>query len=448
MRHAPIAAVLLLGAALPAQQPADPAALAALQEVVQAAMRRVAPSVVRVETFGGTRRVLTADLAHTDGFSQPGRPAEPEALRYSDEDLRKLLEKIQPEELEEAFRRKGLPGKPDDEPLTPEDLRALGPDELRALFEKYELGPYEKRGLGPLVQPGFLQARGATTGVVLTADGWIAVSRFALNFDPTTILVTLPDGRSFNARRAGEDTSRGLALVKIEAEGLPIPEFAPPAEARVGQWAFALGRTFSPTGAPSIHLGIVSATGRLFGRALQIDAYTSPANYGGPVIDVRGRVLGIAVPLSPSGRDAGVDWYDSGIGFAATLADIPDLIERMQGGEVLERAWLGIEVDATHLGPGARVTKVVPDSPAEQLGLAPDAVITAVGDRPVHHGFHLQTLLGARLAGDTVTVTWRTGATEHTGTATLAAVPLRERESRTREEETFTLPWEGDGEGR
>ena len=55
---------------------------------------------------------------------------------------------------------------------------------------------------------------------------------------------------------------------------------------------------------PTVHIGIVSALRRQFGRALQIDAYTSPANYGGPVVDIEGRVLGIAVPLSPAGRDA------------------------------------------------------------------------------------------------------------------------------------------------
>ena len=109
------------------------------------------------------------------------------------------------------------------------------------------------------------------------------------------------------------------ALVKIDATDLPVPEFVHPANVKIGQWACALGRTFA-TEEPTVHIGIVSAQRRVFGRALQIDAYTSPANYGGPVVDVHGRVLGMAVPLSPAGRNAGVEWYDSGIGFAVTIA--------------------------------------------------------------------------------------------------------------------------------
>ena len=89
--------------------------------------------------------------------------------------------------------------------------------------------------------------------------------------------------------------------MKIDANDLPVPEFVDPGTVRVGQWAFATGRTFAAD-EPTVHIGIVSAKRRQFGRALQIDAYTSPANYGGAVIDVEGNVLGVAVPLSPTGR--------------------------------------------------------------------------------------------------------------------------------------------------
>ena len=82
----------------------------------------------------------------------------------------------------------------------------------------------DKQPKKPLVTPsaGFQQAQGRATGVVLTADGWILVARFALALEPTTILVTVPGVGTFPATRAGEDTSRGLALVKIDASGLPV----------------------------------------------------------------------------------------------------------------------------------------------------------------------------------------------------------------------------------
>jgi serine protease Do len=262
----------------------------------------------------------------------------------------------------------------------------------------------EKKAL-PLIADGFQQTQGRTTGVVLTADGWILVSRFALNLDPTTILITVPGRGTFHAVRGGEDTSRGLALVRIEANGLPVPEFVDPVTVRVGQWAFALGRTFA-VDEPTVHIGIVSARQRLFGRALQIDAYTSPANYGGPVVDVHGRVLGIAVPLSPSGRNAGVEWYDSGIGFAVTIADVLPLLERMKHGEILQRGWLGVQLSTSHLGPGAKITSTPKEGAAADAGLRKGDVIVAVDGMQVMNGPHFQMLVSSRLGGDSVTVTW------------------------------------------
>jgi len=253
----------------------------------------------------------------------------------------------------------------------------------------------------PLVAPGFQQTQGKTSGVVLTADGWILVSRFALNLDPTTILITVPGRGTFHAERAGEDTSRGIALVKIAATDLPVPEFVEPAKVRVGQFAFALGRTFAAD-EPTVHIGIVSARRRQFGRALQIDAYTSPANYGGAVIDVHGRVLGIAVPLSPSGRNAGVEWYDSGIGFATTIADIPHLLVRMKQGEVLQRGWLGVQFETSFLGPGAKISGTPKDGVAAKAGLRKGDILVAVDGVPVMNGPHFQMLVSSRMGGDPV----------------------------------------------
>jgi serine protease Do len=350
-----------------------------LEPVLLAAVDRVAPSVVLVETFGGSRRSLAP--------ASPERPA-------SDNEA---------------------------------------PDEGE-----------KKDRIGPLVQPGFLQAQGATTGVVLSADGWILVSRFALNFDPSTVLVTLADGRTFEAERGGEDTSRGLALVRIDATDLPVPEFVPPAEVRVGSWAIVLGRTFGRSD-PSVHLGIVSATDRLFGRALQTDAYTSPANYGGPVIDIDGRVLGISVPLSRAGRDAGAELYDSGIGFAATVADIGPQLERMRAGEVLHRAWLGVTLKQRYLGPGALVQVLAGDgAPAAAAGLAAGDLIVAVDGVRVRNNDHLQNLIGAKLGGDPahLEVVRADGRGSVSITVFLADLPAAERAPRRPDEEAGVPPWE------
>lgn len=357
-----------------AQRAVAPDEFVRLEPAVQAAIHKAAPFTVTIETFGGTRRA-SGNEGDFDGDAPPP-PKEPP-------------KNVKPEP-------KGVPeGPPEGEPKP--DVPEEG--------EKEEKDETPKK---PLVAEGFKQALGRTTGVVLTSDGWIVVSRFALHLDPSTVLVTVPGRGTFRAERAGEDTSRGIALVKIAATGLPVPELVAPGQVQVGQWALALGRTFA-IDEPTVHLGIVSAKQRLFGRALQIDAYTSPANYGGPVVDLQGRLLGIAVPLSPSGRNAGVEWYDSGIGFASTLHDIAPLLARMQQGHVLQRGWLGVKTDAKFLGPGAKLAVVAEGGAAHGAGLRADDVITAVDGVAVRNGPHLQMLVNSRLGGDAVTLTVQPG---------------------------------------
>lgn len=294
---------------------------------------------------------------------------------------------------------------------------------------------------------GFAQAQGATAGIVLSADGWILVSAFALNYNPTTILVTLPDGRTFTARRKGEDSSRGIALLKIEAKDLPVPAFVHPKDIEVGQWCFVLGRTFGHKD-PSVHMGVVSAKDRIFGRAIQTDAYTSPANYGGPLIDVKGRVMGISVPLAASGRQAGEDFYDSGIGFGATIADIEPLIARMKEGEALHRGYLGVGTVPSHMGPGAKLAHVEPKKPAHNAGLRKGDAILEVDQVKVKNSFHLQTLLGSKMVGDPVALKYKKRKNgEVVGvTVFLEKLTSEQMKPKSKEEVDTKLPWEEEEE--
>lgn len=406
LRTAPAAAVAmaLCAAWLTAQAPpADE--FVRLEPVVQQALAAAAPFTVMVETFGGTRQVERAE-GPMDGEAPPKARPRP-------------APKPQPKP------------KPDDAPDKDAD--------------KDDGKDGDKQPKKPLVAPatGFQQAQGRATGVVLTADGWILVARFALALEPTTILVTVPGVGTFPATRAGEDTSRGLALVKIEASGLPTPTFVDPADVRVGQWAFALGRTFAAE-LPTVHFGIVSAKGRQFGRALQIDAGTSPANYGGPVVDVQGRVLGVAVPLSPSGRNAGVEWYDSGVGFAATIADIGPLLARMQQGQALQRGWLGVQFDPAWLGPGAKVVAVDPRGPAHAAGVQKGDVLLQVGGVPVRNAPHALACISGRLGGDALALAVRRadGSEATLGPVLLADAPWSEQQVKKGAETpaSFSLP--------
>ncbi|MBL8753067.1 MAG: trypsin-like peptidase domain-containing protein [Planctomycetes bacterium] len=392
-------AALFVAAALAAQTPPSDEFLQ-LEPVLQQALRKAGPFVVTVETYGGTRQAQGSEGA-ADGEGPP-KPRQ----------MPKWEPKPRQEDPDDADKKKN-----------------------------------EKKK--PLVASGFAQAQGKTSGVVLTADGWVLVSRFALALEPTTVLITVPGRGTFHAVRGGEDTSRGIALVKIDAQDLPVPDFVHPDQVHVGQWAFALGRTFAAD-EPTVHLGIVSAKKRLFGRALQIDAYTSPANYGGAVVDVQGRVLGIAVPLSPSGRNAGVEWYDSGIGFAVTIADIQPLLARMQQGEVLQRGWLGVQLATAWLGPGAKIDGTPKDGVAAKAGLRKGDVIQQVDGVEVMNGPHFQMLLSSRLGGDPITLTVRQkdGDVLTVGPLTLADAPWSEQKQSKDAELPASFPLPKEPEGR
>jgi serine protease Do len=118
-------------------------------------------------------------------------------------------------------------------------------------------------------------------------------------------------------------------------------------------------------------------------------------------------VLGVAVPLSPSGRNAGVEWYDSGIGFCTTIADIPELLDRMKQGQILQRAWLGVRFQTSHLGPGALIEDAPKEGAAAKAGLGKGDLILAVDGVDVANGPHFQMLVSSRLGGDTVTLSVR-----------------------------------------
>ena len=160
-------------------------------------------------------------------------------------------------------------------------------------------------------------------------------------------------------------------LLKVEAEQpLTVPTAAPRDEMLVGQWAIGVGRTFDFE-FPNQSVGILSAKNRIWGKAIQTDANVSPSNYGGPLVDLHGRVLGILVPLSPNSNNelAGAEWYDSGIGFAIPLEDINDRFDRMKSGD-LDRGIIGITLKGNDIyGSKAEVAACQIKSPAHVAGI-------------------------------------------------------------------------------
>jgi len=257
-----------------------------------------------------------------------------------------------------------------------------------------------------------LYGAGPTTGLIVSPDGFIISSAFNFAQKPSSILVTLPDGSRTPARLVATDYSRMLVLLKVDVDdSLPIAETAPADAHRVGRWAIALGRTFDAS-APNISLGIVSALGRVSGKALQTDAKISPANYGGPLVDIEGRVLGVLVPLSPTemGSVAGFEWYDSGIGFAIPLAHIMSVLPRMVDGHDLHPGLLGVSLGGDEKNAEApRIAECRVNSPAAKGGLAAGDVIVELDDKAIASAADVKHELNRRYAGDKVRVVVQRG---------------------------------------
>ncbi len=127
---------------------------------------------------------------------------------------------------------------------------------------------------------------GPTTGVVVSADGEILTSSFNFASKPSSVIVMLGDGRKLPAEIVATDQIRQVTLIRVKQTGLTPIAVAPRKELQVGQWTIALGRTYDPA-FPNLSVGILSALNRIWGKAVQTDAKISPANYGGPLVDLQ-----------------------------------------------------------------------------------------------------------------------------------------------------------------
>jgi serine protease Do len=265
-----------------------------------------------------------------------------------------------------------------------------------------------------------LTVTGPTTGVIVSSDGLVISSTFNFAARPASILVTLPDGRRLAASQIANDKVKMLTLLKVEASGLPVPEPAPAESFRVGQWAVALGKTLDDT--PSVSVGIVSALHRIWGKALQTDAKVSPVNYGGVLVDIQGRVLGVLVPLSPqaSGEIAGVEWYDSGIGFAIPMVDVAATLDRLKAGKDLLPGLMGITMKGRDIYEGQPVIdRVRYGSPAHQAGLKDGDSILELDGHAVNRQAQIRHVMGNKYAGEIVAIKVKRGEEELSSEITL-----------------------------
>jgi serine protease Do len=228
------------------------------------------------------------------------------------------------------------------------------------------------------------RSEGQGSGFLVDADGYIVTNNHVAG-DAEKITVTLHDGRKFDAKLVGRDARTDLALIKIDASGLPLVAFGDSDTARVGDWVVAIGNPFGLGGTATA--GIISARGRDVrlidndaNDYLQLDAPINFGNSGGPVFNTAGQVVGVNTAIfSPNGGNIG-------IGFAIPANQVKEIVAELRQNGSIERGWLGVQIQdldddlADSLGlddsRGALVVEVVAGSPAANGGVQAGDVVT------------------------------------------------------------------------
>ena len=267
------------------------------------------------------------------------------------------------------------------------------------------IGGYDKVG-------SELANEGATTGILLDRDGHIITSSFNFLHDPSSILVRLDDGTRRAAKKIATDSNRMLTLLKIELpvtfEYKDMVRHVSKNDVRVGQWAIAVGFALS-SDEPNVSLGIISGKNRIWGKAIQTDAKISPNNYGGPLLDIQGRAIGVLVPLSLTSTEvaAGAEMYDGGVGLAVPLEDVFDILDKLKSGVDMTPGILGVSFNETEQFVGApKVESVLDDSPAKNAGMEKGDLITKIDGKPTETALQAITLIRSKYSDDSLEITF------------------------------------------
>jgi serine protease Do len=273
------------------------------------------------------------------------------------------------------------------------------PDIFRDLFEQRRGPSRPSRTMG--------------SGFVISKDGYILTNHHVVD-NAEEIQVQFADRSEYSATIVGSDRLSDLALLKIEAEDLPILEFADPDGLKVGAWVLAIG---SPFGLDySVTAGIVSAIGRSIPTAestnyvpfIQTDVAINPGNSGGPLFNLDGKVVGINSQIySRSGGSIGLS-------FAIPVSVANNVVKQLKNDGKVQRGWLGVGIqgitkklaEALDLPSpqGALVTAVVPGSPAEKGDIAPGDVIVSFDAQSILDSEDLPHIVGLITPGKTVKV--------------------------------------------
>jgi serine protease Do len=268
--------------------------------------------------------------------------------------------------------------------------------------------------------PREFESKSMGSGFIISADGYILTNAHVVDA-ADEVTVRLTDKREFKAKVIGTDRRTDVALIKIEATGLPKVVVGSPGLLKVGEWVAAIGSPFGFEN--SVTAGIVSAKGRSLPQEnyvpfIQTDAAINPGNSGGPLFNLRGEVVGINSQIYS--RTGGY----MGVAFAIPIDVAMDVADQLRVHGKISRGWLGVMIQevtrelAESFGlkkpEGALIAGVEKGGPADKGGLEPSDVVLKFDGKPVGNASELPLLVGATKPGKQVAVqVWRKGSTKN-----------------------------------
>lgn len=304
-----------------------------------------------------------------------------------------------------------------------------GGDPLRDFFGQQQQGSSERteRGLG--------------SGFIVSSDGQIITNSHVVE-GADTVEVTLKDGRKLQGRVLGNDSVTDVAVIKVEAENLPVAPLSDSEQIRAGEWAIAIG---NPLGLDNtVTVGIISATGRSSNAAgipdkrvdfIQTDAAINPGNSGGPLLNERGEVIGMNTAIRADAQ---------GIGFAIPSNTLQRIANQLATKGKAEHAYLGVQM--TTLTPqvkqeinsnpnaelqvseeqGVLVIQVVSGSPADRAGIKAGDVVKRINGQDVTTAEELQKVVEASQVGNKLQVELKREGRDESLEVQTAAYPVQQ----------------------
>ncbi len=254
------------------------------------------------------------------------------------------------------------------------------------------------------------QATSLGSGFIISKDGYVLTNRHVVG-NADEIVVRLQDRRELVAKLIGSDERSDIALLKVDADNLPLVKIASEKDLEVGEWVLAIG---SPFGFDhSVTAGIVSAKGRSlpsdnYVPFIQTDVAINPGNSGGPLFNLQGEVIGINSQIYS--RTGGF----MGLSFAIPMSIAMNVVDQLKAHGEVKRGWLGVQVQDVTLElaesfgmqrpHGALVARVLPNSPAEKAGFQVGDVIVDFNGEKIETSASLPPLVGMTPAGESVSM--------------------------------------------